>query len=179
MAILSESMARRFFAGRDPVGMRLKQSGPGVGDNWMEIVGVVGDVKYVGLDKDTDAAYYMPFAQSYTPRMFLVVRTAGDAAAIGQALRRDVAGRRSGSDARPGEHDAAGARVFARPAAFRHPVAGGIRRPRTGVGGRRDLRRRRVLGGAADARNRGADGARGGPRGRLEDGASPGRRGWP
>jgi putative ABC transport system permease protein len=90
VTILSESMARRFFAGRDPVGMRLKQSGPGVGDNWMEIVGVVGDVKYVGLDKDTDAAYYMPFAQSYTPRIFLVVRTAGDAAAIGQALRRDL-----------------------------------------------------------------------------------------
>jgi putative ABC transport system permease protein len=90
VAILSESMARRFFGGRDPVGMRLKQSGPGVGDNWMEIVGVVGDVKYLGLQKDTDAAYYMPFAQSYMPRMFLVLRTAPDAASIAQALRREL-----------------------------------------------------------------------------------------
>jgi putative ABC transport system permease protein len=56
----------------------------------MEIVGVVGDVKYLGLQNDSDAAYYMPFAQSYTPRMFLAVRTGGDAAAMAETLRREL-----------------------------------------------------------------------------------------
>ena len=49
----------------------------------MEIVGVVGNVKYLGLTVDTDPAYYMPFAQTYGPRMFLVVRSSGDAAPPG------------------------------------------------------------------------------------------------
>ena len=62
----------------------------------MEIVGVVGNVKYLGLTVDTDPAYYMPFAQAYGPRMFLgpqlylTVRTSGDAARLAAALRRDI-----------------------------------------------------------------------------------------
>ncbi len=85
VAIVSESMARRFFGGRDPVGMRLGYSG-----TWLTIVGVVGDVKYLGLQKDSDAAYYLPFAQSYSTRMYLVVRTNEDANALAQSLRREL-----------------------------------------------------------------------------------------
>src|SRR5258708_10228170 len=56
----------------------------------MEIVGVVGNVKYLGLTVDSDPAYYMPFAQTYSPRMFLAVRSSGDAARLAVALRRDI-----------------------------------------------------------------------------------------
>src|SRR5450432_839259 len=56
----------------------------------MEIVGVVGNVKYLGLTVDTDPAYYMPFAQTYGPRMFLVVRSQGDAASLADALRQSI-----------------------------------------------------------------------------------------
>ena len=56
----------------------------------MEIVGVVGNVKYLGLTVDTDPAYYMPFAQAYGPRMFLAVRSSGDAARLAEALRREI-----------------------------------------------------------------------------------------
>ncbi|MGA3201925.1 MAG: ABC transporter permease, partial [Bryobacteraceae bacterium] len=90
VAIVSEGLARRFFPGKEAVGKRIKQSGPGYGDKWMEIVGVVGNVKYLGLTVDTDPAYYMPFAQSYGPRMYLVVRSSGDTATLGAALRRDI-----------------------------------------------------------------------------------------
>ncbi len=92
VALISESMARRFFAGRDPLGQRIMQSGPGFGNPWMEIVGIVGDVKYLGLKegRDSDAAYYMPLGQSYTPRLYLAVRTAEDAGAIAATLRREV-----------------------------------------------------------------------------------------
>lgn len=89
VAIVSEGFARRFLRG-NALGKRIQQSGPGAGGPWMEIVGIVGNVKYLGLAVDTDPAYYMPFAQSYEPRMFLVARTSGDAAPVVDAVRRDI-----------------------------------------------------------------------------------------
>jgi len=56
----------------------------------MEIVGVVGNVKYVGLTVDTDPAFYIPFAQNYNGRMYLAVSSLGDAAQLTAALRRDI-----------------------------------------------------------------------------------------
>ena len=90
VTIISESLAHQFFGGRDPIGTRLKRSGPGFGDRWMEIVGVVGDVKYLGVQKEADSAYYEAFSQSYTPLTHLVVRTSGDAGAVAEGLRRAI-----------------------------------------------------------------------------------------
>jgi putative ABC transport system permease protein len=91
VTIISDSMARHFFPNRDPLGQRIKQSGPDYKVPYMEVVGVVGDVKYTGLQKDTDDAYYMPYGQNYGRRMFIVVRsTLG--AALAPALRRAVQG---------------------------------------------------------------------------------------
>jgi predicted permease len=90
VAIVSEGFVRRYFPDREAIGKRIRQSGPGFGNKWMEIVGVVGNVKYLGLSVDTDPAYYMPFAQGYGPRIFLVVRSSGDTASLGAALRREI-----------------------------------------------------------------------------------------
>ena len=90
VAIVSEGFVRRFFPNQEVVGKRIKHSGAGSDDPWMEIVGVVGNVKYLGLTVETDPAYYMPFAQSYGPRVYLAVRTSGDAALLVAALRRDI-----------------------------------------------------------------------------------------
>ena len=86
VAIVSEGFARRFFPNQEAVGKRIRQGG----DMWMEIVGVVGNVKYLGLTVDTDPAYYMPFAQSYGPRIFLAVRASGDAALLTGVLRQEI-----------------------------------------------------------------------------------------
>ncbi len=90
VAIVSEGFARRFFPNQQAVGKRIAQSGPELGNNWREIVGVVGNVKYLGQTVDTAPAYYLPFAQAYGSRMFLVVRTTGDAARLAPSLRRQV-----------------------------------------------------------------------------------------
>jgi putative ABC transport system permease protein len=90
VAIVSDGFAHRFFPDGKAVGKRIRQSGPALGNKWMEIVGVVGNVKYLGLTVDTDPAYYMPFAQSYAPRMFLAIRSSGDAGQVAEALRRDI-----------------------------------------------------------------------------------------
>jgi putative ABC transport system permease protein len=90
VTIVSEGFVRRFLPNQEAIGKRIRQSGPDLGNKWMEIVGVVGNVKYLGLNVDTDPAYYMPFAQSYGPWMFLAVRSSGDAAGMAAALRRDI-----------------------------------------------------------------------------------------
>ncbi len=85
VAIVSEAFAHRFMPREEPLGKRLKY-----GDTWMEIVGIVGNVKYLGLTVDTDPAYYMPFAQRYSPRMFLAARSSNDSANVAQELRREI-----------------------------------------------------------------------------------------
>jgi putative ABC transport system permease protein len=90
VAIVSEGFARRFFPNGEAVGKRIRQSGPELGNKWMVIVGVVGNVKYLGLTVDTDPAFYKPFAQNYGPQMFLAVRSSGDAGQVAEALPRDI-----------------------------------------------------------------------------------------
>ena len=85
VAIVSEGFVRRFLPNQGALGTRIKYGG-----TWMEIVGVVGNVKYMGLTVDTDPAYYLPFGQSYGPRMYLAVRSSGDAARLTAALRQAV-----------------------------------------------------------------------------------------
>jgi putative ABC transport system permease protein len=91
VAILSAGMARRDFAGQNPIGQRIKASGPDLHDSpYMEIVGVVGNTRYLGLSNAFDAAYYQPVAQSGSQKQFLVVRSAVAAASLAPLLRREV-----------------------------------------------------------------------------------------
>jgi putative ABC transport system permease protein len=90
VAIVSAGFAQRFFPNEEAIGKRIRQSGPGMGNSWMEIVGIVGSVKYLGLTVDTDPAYYMPFAQAYGSRMFLAVRVSGDASQLAATIKRDI-----------------------------------------------------------------------------------------
>jgi putative ABC transport system permease protein len=56
----------------------------------MEVVGVVADVKYSGLDANPEAAYYMPHRQNPWRAMYLVVRTASDPISLAPAIRAEV-----------------------------------------------------------------------------------------
>lgn len=100
VVIISESMARRFWPGENPIGQRLtfnsgipraqQQNVGGAGSR--EIVGVVGDVKHLGLDEAEVPMFYTPQAQqpSYHT-MSLVVRTAHPAVALASPMRQALA----------------------------------------------------------------------------------------
>jgi putative ABC transport system permease protein len=91
VAIISEAMARRDFAGQNPLGQRIKESSPELNDTpYMEIVGVVGNTRYLGLSSPLAAAYYQPAAQSGGQRQFLAVRSAAAAASLAPLLRREI-----------------------------------------------------------------------------------------
>ena len=77
VAIINEAMARRFWPGLDPLGRRF-EIGPRDTAKWMTIVGVVKDVRNVGLDIDAGFSTYQPFAQQPRTRMEFAIRTSGN-----------------------------------------------------------------------------------------------------
>lgn len=92
VAIISESMARRFWPDQDPIGQHLTLSFfPGVS---REIVGVVADVKLDALKDTETAALYYPSSQLTTPASVdwhafgfaLAVRTSVTAESMQQAI---------------------------------------------------------------------------------------------
>ena len=90
VALVSESLAKRRFAGVDPIGQRVR-IGPEDGPLYT-IVGVVGDVKQVSLMRsEADAIYVTPTQWRFgDDAMTLVVRSAGDAGALAMALRQAI-----------------------------------------------------------------------------------------
>jgi predicted permease len=58
VAIVNESMARRFWPGQDPIGQQLLNPDP------VTVVGVVGDVRHLALEKDSGLELYFPIRQT-------------------------------------------------------------------------------------------------------------------
>ncbi len=87
VALVSESLARRFWPGESAVGKRIGY--PWVSP-WITIVGVVGDVKLDSLNGNTDQAMYRPFVQSPTAAMMVLARTMRAPASLAGALRHTV-----------------------------------------------------------------------------------------
>ncbi len=85
--VISETMARRYFPGDEPLGKRLVFGG---GKDLREIVGVISDVKFFGLSLDARPSMYFPQAQTPARGMSLVVRTQGDPLALASAIRGQV-----------------------------------------------------------------------------------------
>src|SRR5689334_962391 len=88
VVIICKSMADRLFAGRNPVGMRIRYTSAQVPPDL--IVGVVGDIKITGLDEAVKPVLYYPFRQNPSPAANLVARTNGDPAALGTGLRNEI-----------------------------------------------------------------------------------------
>jgi putative ABC transport system permease protein len=75
VAVISQSLAARYFPGEDPIGQRVRVS-QGMRDDFAEVIGVAGDVKQYGLDRETTMGVYEPARQHpYFSGMTLVVRT--------------------------------------------------------------------------------------------------------
>ena len=92
--IINEAMARRYFPNEDPVGKRLQTGDPNPNSPWETIVGVVGNVKYAGLEAEEMPTMYVPYTTpgwvSWSRSMYLVVRTAGEPLGLASALRQQV-----------------------------------------------------------------------------------------
>jgi putative ABC transport system permease protein len=87
VAVVSESFARRMFGAEDPLGQSFDA------DGLVEVVGVVGDLRYVSHDREAQPAVYFARRQKPSELMCLVIRTEPGVGSIGPAVRsaiRDV-----------------------------------------------------------------------------------------
>ena len=81
VAMINRTMARQFFAGKDPIGQELNLGSADKPD-WWQIVGVTGDVKAFGQDQPTHADIYRPFDQLPFPLVAFTLRTNTDPASM-------------------------------------------------------------------------------------------------
>jgi putative ABC transport system permease protein len=95
IVIINETMARQYFSGKDPIGRRLQTGDPDPKAPWETIVGVVGDVKYSGLDSGPGPTIYVPYNENgwvgWSREMYLVVRSSGNAAGLVPTVRAQLA----------------------------------------------------------------------------------------
>lgn len=88
VAIVSQSVAKRYWPNGDAVGQRI---GYPFDSPWITIVGVVPDTKQDSLRDTSAATLYFPRAQrDGTTQLWLVARSDGDPAALGESIRRTV-----------------------------------------------------------------------------------------
>jgi putative ABC transport system permease protein len=90
VVIINRSLARRLFPTEDPVGRRIKLVNPDQQPDWRMIVGVVGDIKYAGLDDPGEAAIYTPFAQTPFYWTYVMVRTTSSPLSVSTAIQKAV-----------------------------------------------------------------------------------------
>ncbi|HEU4873447.1 MAG TPA: ABC transporter permease [Pyrinomonadaceae bacterium] len=89
VVVVNETLARKHWPGEDAIGKRIRFYGPLEQAPWLEIVGVVRDVKHE-LNIPIEPEYYLPHAQDSWVSMVLVARTSVDPTSLAPALRQHV-----------------------------------------------------------------------------------------
>jgi predicted permease len=87
VAIVNQSMARRYWQDDDPIGSRVSVD---EGETWLTVVGVVSDVKQYGLDRAPADELYLSFLQTPLLSSSIVLRTDGDPTRLGNDVRQAV-----------------------------------------------------------------------------------------
>jgi putative ABC transport system permease protein len=86
--IINERMARRFFPNEDPIGKRLVL---GINNFTGQIVGIVADVKHIGLDAEANEEIYVAYSQApFWTDMNLIVKTSGDPMSVVGSIRNEL-----------------------------------------------------------------------------------------
>jgi len=93
VALINQTAAEMFFPGQDPIGKRLRPYVPPnyeTSELFVEVVGVVADVRYGRLEEAIEPDIYVSSLQPTDPTYTLIVRSKVDAAALTAAVRREV-----------------------------------------------------------------------------------------
>jgi len=88
VVVINETLARREWDGRDPIGAQVSADGR----TWAMVVGVIGDTKTFGLERDAVAQVYRPLRQAGGLAGRVLVRMAGDPAQATALIREAVRG---------------------------------------------------------------------------------------
>jgi len=90
VAVISETLARRYFPDEDPVGRRVK-AGTAQSSPWYAVVGVAGDVSRFMFDRETPPMLYLPNQQFPDRGAYFVIRVSGEPMSALPAVRAQIA----------------------------------------------------------------------------------------
>ena len=90
VVMVNEALVHRYFPGENAVGRRIRPGGPESTGPWYTIVGVVGNVRHLGMDASAKPEIYNLHAQDPWPAMTLVVRTESDPVALVAAVKQRI-----------------------------------------------------------------------------------------
>src|SRR5262249_37382888 len=95
VVIVSQSAARKFWPNEDPIGKRIRfGSNPpfdATRNDPVEIIGIVGDVKYGPLEEEAGVHFYTPYMQFSWWYAYVMVRTSVPPTGLASDMRRAVA----------------------------------------------------------------------------------------
>jgi predicted permease len=84
VAIINETVARKYFPGMSPLGKRFRWKG---GKDWIQVVGIVGNAKFLNVRDEPPPTTYLPFQQNpWVGDMSFEVRAATSAAAVAKGI---------------------------------------------------------------------------------------------
>ena len=98
LAVVNQAFVKQYLAGGDALGQAVRSSVLKIErpdlllaqapDDWLEIIGVVGDVRNDGLDHPTKPAVFLPYSFILPPDEFVIARSAGDPEAAIETVKR-------------------------------------------------------------------------------------------
>ncbi len=98
LALVNQAFVKEFLAGADPIGLGVRSSMLKIErpdllltqapDDWLEVIGVVGDARNDGLDHPTKPAVFVPYSFVLPPDESLFVRSAGNPEAAIESVKR-------------------------------------------------------------------------------------------
>jgi putative ABC transport system permease protein len=88
--VINDTMARRYWPDRDPIGTRVRLTGPGEIGGWYTVVGVAGEVSQRQLPAEPENQLYLPLAPAR--EVTLMVRAPSDSATLAAKARDAVQG---------------------------------------------------------------------------------------
>src|SRR5262245_22986305 len=90
VAIVNATFARRYFAGQDPLGKRVRFGDSGNENDWIAIVGVAGDTHNVGLNEPPTPLLYLSYDTFPLAFMGIVVRSSAGSGPIASIARTEI-----------------------------------------------------------------------------------------
>jgi putative ABC transport system permease protein len=87
VAVINEAMVRAYWPGENPIGkqFRFRESMP-----WITVVGVAGDMRRQGIDRQPAPQVFLPRRQGSEDMMDVIVRTAMEPAAMANTVQREL-----------------------------------------------------------------------------------------
>jgi len=91
VAVISESLGRRYWPAESAIGKQIKLGRDDAATSWMTVVGIVGDIKYDWSDRGPQPTIYSSYHQDPRPYTYLSIRASGDPTAIIAVVRSQIA----------------------------------------------------------------------------------------